>query len=195
MVPFQFQFFETGVEDLYNGGVRVGPNAPTSPDENPIVTFYESQFEGSDITAAQASNVAQFQLGLEVVHGSIQDTLPSQERGFSYPEKDSDFVYEININRLTEIARKINAAAGVEVHNIGDVRRGLIAMQNDIFAARGMNQPYGAPGNQNAYRDEVSRKVENGAEKVFEWATDVSATATTKTAKAAAGATGKLFTW
>jgi hypothetical protein len=188
-----------GVDDNTINGVRVGPESGTEPTENPIVEFYVDKFldevpigdppdigenrdsmgrirpaspnAGSvDQLFGDAFALAESAFGLELVHGDSEDALKWKDLpSLEDPSTHDDIVYSLNINKLTAIANALNLHAGRQVFDVGVVRRGLISIQNQAMGSRGMDSPYGTPGNQDGYRDSISRKTQNGIDGAVSW--------------------------
>lgn len=161
MMPMSFQMVLRGVEDHTSEGIQVGPFADNVPTEPPVVTFYREQLlKSDDLSFAAAAFSAMSAFGLELKEGTNNDALRWLEPELEYPEKDVEVEYSLQINRLTAIAAALNRQAGRQIYNLGEVRRGLISLQNSAMAARGGNSPYGDPGNQTAYQKRAQRQAE-----------------------------------
>lgn len=166
VLPITFQIvLREVVDNTETDAVRVGPGK-VGQDEDPVIDFYISQFTPADVLSSETGEAIVTRgmdaYEVELLQGDGVDPLRLQEPELSYPKRDEELVYELNIARLTAIAAATNAATGRQVFDLGAVRRGLIATQNSALSARGLNDPYGSPGNQNRYRDKTSRQIENG---------------------------------
>jgi len=165
VLPITFQIvLRDVVDNTETDAVRVGPGK-VGQDEDPVIDFYKNQLVPGDESFTSAAPIVGSAIDayeFELLQGDGVDPLILQEPALSYPKRDEELVYELNIARLTAIAAATNAETGRQVFDLGAVRRGLIATQNSALSARGLNDPYGSPGNQNRYRDKTSRQIENG---------------------------------
>jgi len=194
MLPFGMQFVLRSMDDAAVDGVKVGPHAGTDENSNPVIEFYSKQFtERSDNDAGLAA-LGAFRLELVAGVSSDASRLPDVP-DLEFPEIDEEFLYQLNINRITAIAAAMNAHFGRQIYSLGDLRRGLISMQNSALQERGLNQPYGSPGNQNDFSATVSRKIDNAADDVASWATKTGTRAGTAVAGSLTRAVSKSFTW
>lgn len=167
LMQFSFQMVIRSVEFLPGQRVFVGPDANTGPDENAILTFYASNFveQNNPNPTAAASAV----YGTEILRGPgvpLSGQIPALEApdaGFG-----QEAAYEMNISRLTAIAKEANARAGRELFDVAQVRRDATARQNRLLANRGDSDPWNGDVDANAQRRASANAVAGGFDRMID---------------------------
>lgn len=162
VAPFAFEFIVRDVIDADESSLLTADST-----RSPIEVLYTDAFHGE----LSPQKLADMAFASELERNFRGERLPlDSELTLEEPRGEADLTWELQIPRLIDIARALNAQAGYDAYNIGDVRRGLQTLQNSALEYRGLSSPYGTPSGQQAYADKVNAQVNQAVDSTQAWA-------------------------